>query len=351
MNSGFLQGLLAGQQFANRLFEPYARKKQQDLLNEKFAEEKKVNEANILNMMRNYALAQQKANMDLKYPGLKINDPMVQLATLRQMMLDRNNGASPKNTIPMQGNDILSKRMTEISPQTNQMSGISNQNGSMISPEQNNNLMGTIESSMQNLQNQASAKEWNSKDKELKTYEMQKAKMMGYTPEEAYNKFSTGATLETLADEKGLQLKDIPEPKNISPEIKKAAQAQTLSYKTLQPIRKIVDDGLAHYSSSTVMGIPMGFYRDKLLNQNYEDQAKYLAAMALAPEAVLKRIKATGANFSVRMLNEITESSYGKLRHLMTRYNVNKAVFKRAEKIIDDTLNESQKEAQKYANE
>jgi hypothetical protein len=162
---------------------------------------------------------------------------------------------------------------------------------------------------------------------------------MGVAPDDAVKYFLKGGTLEGMAKEKHVRLKDVS-PIN-APTPKALAQIQTrkIAIDALDAVQPYITSGLAPYSGPKYKGKSIKQIYEQIKGENPDRQARFLAASALGPEASAARNAAFAGTVSIRAIEHISNKTYGEFDAF--RQFVTPEVFAKSQEYLTKWVDES----------
>lgn len=131
---------------------------------------------------------------------------------------------------------------------------------------------------------------------------------MGYDPSEASRLLNSGKTLSDMSQEKGIDLKEVQPVYPLGGETLKQMQKRGAFANEIKVLQTRINEAtkgygrrLAGYSPKQVM--------DAISNENPDQQGRYLAARALAPELNALRLNAMNGKVGIEAIKHLTEKA------------------------------------------
>jgi hypothetical protein len=178
-----------------------------------------------------------------------------------------------------------------------------------------------------------------------RNYMLAQAAGMGIDPSRATEKFINGSTLEEMAQERGLDINNLPDPiyPSTQTDITRIhfRQQALAEINTLEPK---LTEALAPYANR-VSGYSPKQIVESIAGTNKESQSKFLAAQALMPELASLRLKAMGGQVGIEALREVIHASQGNIQSFQSL--VSPEIYKGSQKYIEEWLNEAVGKANK----
>lgn len=170
---------------------------------------------------------------------------------------------------------------------------------------------------------------------------------MGIGANEARGFFNNGGSIEDLAESKGFNPDDIPEPiYNPTQTDLSRAHFRQQAMAELNLLDKHITEAGAPYSRR-FDGYSPKQIMEALSGENIEGQAQYLAARALMPEMAALRLKIQNGQVGIEGIREVLHSSMGNINAFQGL--VSPEVYALTQQYIDTWINEAAEKANSIA--
>lgn len=317
-----------------------------------------------------YKQAQQKElEQKVKYPFigatgvagqegmmLILNDYLKQNPEQANMFAGMFGGQGDQNQLPPDAAQIATGPKLPVSP--NQQQKLQNVNWTPSTGGQVHPLISAIANSIQqqNQSKQASAdynrvrtSGYNFQQLPVNQKEFMLAKLagMGIDATKGVQMFNEGKTVEQIAEEKGFDPNNLPDPiYPTTPTDRNRMRQRNAAIVELKEIDDVVTKGMGPYVGMKIGDWSPAQISDAILGKNSHQLAMFLAANALKVEASAVRMKAMGGNVSEAAIENLTKSAYGSLEPFRGYIKDSKA-WTEAQNIISNTISRAANKANK----
>lgn len=169
---------------------------------------------------------------------------------------------------------------------------------------------------------------------------------MGVDPNEASEFFTQGGTVAELAQQNGLDPKNLPDA--IFPSTNQDISKIKFRQQALQEINTlnpILTEALAPYAQR-VNGFSPKQIAGAIKGDDPDAQAKFLAARGLQPEMSALRLKAMGGQVGIEAIKEVQNASLGNIKAFESL--VSPEVYQRANQYMDQWINQGVNRANSF---
>lgn len=164
---------------------------------------------------------------------------------------------------------------------------------------------------------------------------------MNVDPNTASRFFITGAGLQQMGDQLGIDPKTVKPNYALTTATQSRLQERQSMIAALKPIQETVSYGLGLFIDKIPLtGFNPREMTDALFGTSIEDRAHYLAAVTLIPEMQAGRFKAMGGRFGIGALQEANKLMLGRIPQMM-RSVIGEKAWALGNKIVIQTLDRS----------
>lgn len=180
---------------------------------------------------------------------------------------------------------------------------------------------------------------------DAQNYEIALGAGMGISPDDLISRRSHGQSIKDIARSYGFDPNNLPDPDYLPTRgnIQTLKQRQA-ALKELGSLDKFISDGLGPYSRTINRFSPLQI-RDSLLNMKEDQQMKFLAARALAPESANLRLMVAQARTGQRAIQSMMDKSLTNINAFQGL--VSQEIYEGAQKMIEKELTDMFSQANK----
>jgi len=171
-----------------------------------------------------------------------------------------------------------------------------------------------------------------------KSYMIAQAAGMGVDPMQAAAQFNNGATIQSIAQQKGLDPNNLPTPLYAAtPATVQLIQRRDQALNEINSIMPNITSSMAPYARQFA-GFSPSQIAGAINNADPDQQARFLAAKALMPEMASLRLKAMGGNIGIEAIREVNNQSMGNIKSFQGL--VSPKVYQSAQNYVDQWINQ-----------
>lgn len=172
---------------------------------------------------------------------------------------------------------------------------------------------------------------------DAKNYQIAQLSGMGIDPSESINLLTNGKTVPEIAQERGFDPKNLPEPDYLPTRgnVQQLNQRKS-AMAAVSTLGNYVQQGLGPYAR-TIMNYSPKQISDAVTGMNRDQQVKFLAARGIVPELTTMRLASAGGKVTVHAIEAMQDASLSNIKILKSL--VPNDVWIDAQKEIDSQIN------------